>query len=66
MPVIRIPEKEWGKVWFALVSSGPISRVSQEPIYFVSDRQVRMLRKKKLPFQIISNSQGKMTDNKHA
>ncbi len=65
MPAIRIPEERWGEVWFALVSAGPISRVSEEPIYFVSDRQVRMLRKKKLPFRLISNSKGQVTDNKH-
>jgi hypothetical protein len=41
----------------ALVSSGPISRVSEEPTYFVSDRQVRMLRRKKLPFRLISDSE---------
>ena len=53
MQAIRIPEEHWGKVWRALVASGPISRITQEPIYLVSDRQVRMLRRKKLPFQIV-------------
>lgn len=38
MPMIRIPQEHWGDVWFALVSAGPISRVSQEPIYFVSEK----------------------------
>lgn len=51
MPAIRIPEEHWGKVWRALVAAGPISRVSQKPIYLVSDDQIRMLRRKKLPFE---------------
>ena len=65
MPMIRIPKEHWGDVWFALVSSGPISRASEEPIYFVSDKQVRMLRKKKLPFQVVSNSKEQVTENGH-
>jgi hypothetical protein len=66
MPMIRIPREHWDEVWFALVSAGPISRVSQEPIYFVSARQVSMLRKKKLPFRLISNSEGQVSENRHA
>jgi hypothetical protein len=50
MPFIRIHENVWGRVWRVLVASGPISRVSQEPVYFVSAGQVRLLRRKKLPF----------------
>lgn len=62
MPTIRIAREHWGKVWFALVSSGPVSRVSQEPIYVVSDRQVKMLRRKKLPFEMIADSKGSFVD----
>lgn len=54
MPMIRIPEKQWGKVWRALIASGPISRMSQELIYLVSDRQLRLLRRKRLPFEVVS------------
>lgn len=54
MPFIRIPKKQWGQVWRELVASGPISRVSQEFIYSVSDEQVKLLRRKKLPFELVS------------
>jgi hypothetical protein len=53
MPTIRIPQEQWGKVWRALIAAGPISRLSQEPMYLVSDRQVRLLRRKKLPFDLV-------------
>jgi hypothetical protein len=66
MPMIKIPRDHWDEVWFALVSSGPISRVSEEPTYFVSERQVRMLRRKKLPFQVIDTSKNHAAGNKHA
>jgi len=61
MPTIRIPADEWGKVWRFLVETGPISRFSLEPIYVISERQLRLLRKKKLPFELLppATSNGK-------
>lgn len=58
MKTIRIPLEQWGKVWRVLVASGPISRLSQEPVYLVSERQVRLLRRKKLPFEVVPPSDG--------
>ena len=66
MQAIRIPPDQWGRVWRALVASGPISRISQEPIYLVSDRQVRLLRRKKLPFELIPSADDHKTDLRHA
>ena len=53
MPVIRIPRSPEDKVWRTLIASGPISRISQDPIYVVSDEQIRLLRRKKLPFEVV-------------
>jgi hypothetical protein len=66
MPIIRIPQEHWAKVWGALVASGPISRVTQEPIYNVSEEQVRLLRKKKLPFDLLATSNGPVLGEKNA
>jgi hypothetical protein len=55
---IRIPEAQWGKVWRILVASGPISCIGPEPIYLVSARQVRLLRRKNLPFKVASPPDG--------
>ncbi|MFI5461362.1 MAG: hypothetical protein ACHRXM_38665 [Isosphaerales bacterium] len=62
MQSIRIPEDHWGRVWRALVASGPISRISEEPIYLVSDRQVRLLRRKRLPFALVHSADDHKTD----
>ncbi len=59
MKAIRIPEEHWGKVWRALVASGPISRISPEPVYVVSERQLRLLRRKKLPFELVAAPDGR-------
>jgi hypothetical protein len=59
MKAIRIPADRWGPVWRALVASGPISRLSADPVYLVSDRQVRLLRRKKLPFEVVTDGDGR-------
>jgi hypothetical protein len=65
MPTIRIPQEHWGKVWRILVASGPISRVSQEPVYQVSDLQLRLLRRKKLPFALVAPPDGRSAGGRH-
>lgn len=65
MPAIRIPREHWGKVWRALVASGPISRVSRELVYLVSDEQLRLLRRKKLPFEVVPAPDGNGTGKTH-
>jgi hypothetical protein len=65
MPTIRIPQKHWGKVWRILVASGPISRVSQEAVYHVSEKQVRLLRRSKLPFELVTEANGRLADESH-
>jgi hypothetical protein len=63
---IRIPEDEWGKVWHALVASGPIACVGPEPpVYVVSERQLRLLRRKKLPFEIVPVPNGRKPGRHH-
>jgi hypothetical protein len=63
MHTIRIPEEHWGKVWRVLVASGPISRISEEPVYLVSDEQLRLLRRKKLPFELVLPPNGRQADS---
>jgi hypothetical protein len=66
MRAIRIPEEHWGLVWRTLVASGPISCIGPEPVYLVSDRQVRLLRRKKLPFEVVPLPDGRQADRNHA
>lgn len=61
MHTIRIPPEHWGKVWRALVAAGPVSRISAEPVYLVTDQQLRMLRRKKLRFELLTPPNGRAT-----
>ena len=66
MAAIRIPDAHWGKVWRALVASGPISCIGPERIYLISDRQLRMLRRNKLPFEVVPPPDGRNRSRNHA
>jgi hypothetical protein len=65
MQAIRIPADQWGTIWRALVASGPISRLGEEPVYLVSDEQVRLLQKKKLPFEVVPLPNGRARGADH-
>lgn len=65
MFAIRIPEEHWGKVWRTLVATGPLSCIGPERIYLISDRQLRLLRRKKLPFELVSLPNGRQASPKH-
>jgi hypothetical protein len=66
MHQIRIPDEQWGPVWRALIAAGPISRISEQPIYVISNRQLRMLQRKKLPFELLEPLNGKNKARRHA
>jgi hypothetical protein len=42
-----------------------VSRVSDEPVYLVSDEQLHLLRHKKLPFELIAPPNGRATRRAH-
>ena len=63
---IRIPDEHWGKVWRALIACGPLGCIGPERIYLVNDKQIRMLRRKKLPFEIVPLPNGREAGRNHA
>ncbi len=58
MTKIRTAPGNWGRVWRALVAAAPVARISEEPIYLVTDDQVRLRRRKKLPFELMAPPNG--------
>lgn len=54
---IRIPKTNWGRVWRTLVAAGPLTCVKDESlnelVYFITDRQLKLLRRKKLSFDLL-------------
>ena len=56
MPVIKLPEADWGEAWRLLIQEGGTTRISKDHIYIVSGCQIELLRDKQLPFEILDGS----------
>ena len=55
MPVIKLPETDWGKAWRLLIQEGGTTRISKDHVYIVSGRQIELLQDKQLPFEVLDN-----------
>jgi hypothetical protein len=63
---IRIPDEHWGKVWRALIGTGrPLGSIGPPRTYLVDEHQLRMLRRKRLPFEIVPLPNGKEAGRDH-
>lgn len=56
MPVIKLPETDWGEAWRLLIQEGGTTRISKDHIYIVSGRQIELLQDKQLPFEVLDES----------
>ena len=56
MRKIKIPDGHWGKVWRTLIQEGPITQVTKDHVYLVSEHHIHVLNEKQLPyFEVDSN-----------
>lgn len=62
MPVIKLPEEHWGKAWRLLIQEGGTTRTSKEHVYIVSDRQIKLLLEKQLPFEVLDDQSHSVRD----
>jgi hypothetical protein len=56
MPVIKLPEADWGKAWRLLIQEGGTTRISKDHVYIVSGRQIELLQDKQLSFEVVGES----------
>ena len=56
MPVIKLPEADWGEAWRLLIQEGGTTRISKDHVYIVSGRQIELLQDKQLPFEVLDKS----------
>ncbi len=45
MTKVKIPRTTWHKVWKSLLQEGPVTRVSKDYVYLVSDGHLQILQK---------------------
>ena len=53
MPVIKLPEADWGEAWRLLIQEGGTTLISKDHVYIVSGRQIELLQDKQLPFEVL-------------
>ena len=54
MPVIKLPEADWGEAWRLLIQESGTTRLSKDHVYVVSGRQIELLQGKRLPFEVVN------------
>ena len=58
MPLIKLPKENWGKAWRLLIQEGGTTRTSKNHVYLVSNRQMKLLQEKQLPFEVLDDKDG--------
>ena len=56
MPVIKLPEADWGEAWRLLIQEGGTTRISKDHVYIVSRHQIELLQDRQLPFEVVDIS----------
>jgi hypothetical protein len=51
MIVIRIPRKQWGKAWRAMIEVGPVRMISKEPLVEVLPAHLDLLTARGFSFE---------------
>ena len=58
MIAIRLPKRERGKAWRAMIAIGPIRLVAPDPIYEVLPAHLDLMRSLGFSFEIVKNGAG--------
>jgi hypothetical protein len=70
VPIIRIPRKQWGKAWRAMLDVGPFrligkDPVAHDPIFEVAETHVELLKERGFSHQVVTPPR-KPTKRRHA
>jgi hypothetical protein len=55
MIAVRIPKKQRGKAWRAMIEIGPISLIAKDPIYEVLPAHIEMLKARGFSYEIVKS-----------
>jgi hypothetical protein len=53
MITIRLPKRQWGKAWRAMIEIGPVRMIAQDPIYEVLPDHLKLLEEKGFSYEIV-------------
>lgn len=53
MPAVRIPKRQWGKAWRAMIEIAPVRLVSTDPVYEVHPAHLEMLTAQGFAYEMV-------------
>jgi hypothetical protein len=66
MIAIRIPKKQWGKAWRAMIEIGPVRLVASDPIYEVLPAHLELLNARGFSYQVLKPDHFRKDKQRHA
>ena len=54
MIVIRLPKKQWGKAWRAMIEIAPIRLIAPDPLYEVLPAHLDLLKEMDIAFEVVA------------
>jgi hypothetical protein len=66
MVAIRIPKRQRGKAWRAMIEIGPITLIAKDPIYEVMPAHLELLKARSIPFEIVEPNPGRQETRSRA
>jgi hypothetical protein len=53
MLTVRIPKRQWGKAWRAMIEIAPVRLVGADPVYEVTPAHIEMLAANGFPYELV-------------
>ena len=54
MIAIRLPKKQWGRAWKAMVEIGPVTMIAADPVYEVLPVHLDLLKARGFSYEIVA------------
>lgn len=66
MITIRLPRRQWGKAWRAMIEVAPVRLVSDEPVYEVLPAHLELLDARGFSYEVVARPAGGKERRRHA
>jgi len=53
MPAVRIPKRQWGKAWRAMIEIAPVRLVTADPVYEVQPAHIEFLAAHGFAYEVV-------------
>jgi hypothetical protein len=65
MITIRLPKSEWGNAWRAMIETGPVRLIADDPIYEVLPAHVELLNAHGFNYEVVQKRPNRPEKRRH-